>query len=640
MSTSSTETNTVMTNTSIEEEKDVQNRGKSDKEITTAANERTSNVSATVVEGTAKKARRSTPRKKLRRKKDEAHSSHDNDANKTSRRKLKFGIDNSNVKVKAKSTRTSKYSKKNAPVSKSGGCLGKSKVTLKSKCKHTTKSRQQHSSRKFQLPFRVPSTRREALLWAWRDKLRFEKGRGNNAYYGVKKTRSSTYEAKSSRTNAYYLGSFPEPEIAAYVVAKWERSKLCTLCLKSSENCNDEVLLCDFCDREHHFKCLGITKPPSGTWFCPICSSLDQDDSTTKTNALLLDIMSSSSTTNDDSNLVEMNHPEVKMKRTERTETTTERTERTKSAEEHDEDEGNQKMEKRKTQRENNEEVDISRLASSLQEYDIQVLQEALELHRSTKKEILDIQTRSVSTPSVQDRVEALEALLSSTPEPQPTLDDRIEWLECQVGINYLQMRGKGISYLGDYKELWRDVAICGSTNENQLLKEEENKKPEELSMDITATEGVERKNIYDRHLHETNKQEVKEENLATNFYRNHEKDTDSIDQEVGDSGNGSLVVNDSLSLTTTNDSLSLTADLSHRDDTYTYSSHYHHNKLSTSSTPNGINNNCGKQSCLPGTSRERVERVERRIGNPLKYRAPPRSPLFIAPPRSVYTPP
>ena len=78
ISTSSTETNTVMTNTSIKEEKDVQNRGTSDREIPTAANERTPNVSAAVVEGTVKKARRSTPRKKLRRKKDEVHSSHDN----------------------------------------------------------------------------------------------------------------------------------------------------------------------------------------------------------------------------------------------------------------------------------------------------------------------------------------------------------------------------------------------------------------------------------------------------------------------------------------------------------------------------------------------------------------------------------
>lgn len=45
----------------------------------------------------------------------------------------------------------------------------------------------------------------------------------------------------------------------------------CQICGSNTEDDDDQLMLCDFCNKGFHTFCLGLEKVPEDAWFCENC---------------------------------------------------------------------------------------------------------------------------------------------------------------------------------------------------------------------------------------------------------------------------------------------------------------------------------------------------------------------------------
>uniref|UniRef100_A0A0N4ZQE1 PHD finger protein 10 n=1 Tax=Parastrongyloides trichosuri TaxID=131310 RepID=A0A0N4ZQE1_PARTI len=89
------------------------------------------------------------------------------------------------------------------------------------------------------------------------------------AYCSKQGTEETTVECAKCSTN-WHPDCLNMPKKMVDVVKNydWHCSdcRICTVCNKI--NRDDQVMFCDICDRGYHTFCVGIQRPPEGTWFC------------------------------------------------------------------------------------------------------------------------------------------------------------------------------------------------------------------------------------------------------------------------------------------------------------------------------------------------------------------------------------
>lgn len=61
-------------------------------------------------------------------------------------------------------------------------------------------------------------------------------------------------------------------------------SVVCVICENGDSNQQNEIILCDECDRGFHMKCINVTMVPPGNWYCGKCSNLPHKKTMTTKN--------------------------------------------------------------------------------------------------------------------------------------------------------------------------------------------------------------------------------------------------------------------------------------------------------------------------------------------------------------------
>jgi hypothetical protein len=72
-----------------------------------------------------------------------------------------------------------------------------------------------------------------------------------------------------------YLGVRPK-DLDNEKWGKHLKNLACEVCQKKSEQKNNEMLLCDYCNKGFHLKCIDMEKVPTNDWYCSDCNKLEK----------------------------------------------------------------------------------------------------------------------------------------------------------------------------------------------------------------------------------------------------------------------------------------------------------------------------------------------------------------------------
>lgn len=63
---------------------------------------------------------------------------------------------------------------------------------------------------------------------------------------------------------------------------------VCVICENGDSKENNEIILCDHCDRGFHMMCINLTMLPPGNWYCGKCSNLPHEKKTKNTGTVII----------------------------------------------------------------------------------------------------------------------------------------------------------------------------------------------------------------------------------------------------------------------------------------------------------------------------------------------------------------